>query len=457
MAGRPHVLVPWYATAVPRRQARGGAHGDRADRAALRRDAATRSTGPTTTATSSSTRPRSRRSSCGSSTGTGRSSRAGAPSTRAGTRCRSCTPPRTRSRRARSSTSRSSWTSSARVGSARRASPRRRRLRAAAPARRAGVRARPRHRPRAPAGRRRDGLGEDITTYLPEGSAAPELPLAGEWTLGSFCAHLAGVDQWPEAAGVGPGAQLAQLGATSRPRWTSRCGRRAVARGTRSGARRGPVRFVNSLGLGDPPQSTRSARAPGSLPAPALQARRRARRGRAIARGARGHRRRGHGRLQGPVRARGRGPRRARAALRARAWSLPRRRPRGPARRAGDREVLAPHADRVSYDAPIRSVADLAAVASRRRRSTSSPRASAAPAAASSSTPTATPTASACTAAGWASWAWPRADRAAGVALPPRHAQRRRAPRRTTTSTRPPGCRRARSTPRAATTGFRRE
>jgi len=97
------------------------------------------------------------------------------------------------------------------------------------------------------------GLGEDITTYLPEGSAAPELPLAGEWTLGSFCAHLAGVEQWTEE----PPWDLAHnwrnwayesaaLDLALRQAGTSIAD--ALGRAPR------PVRFVNSFGLGDPPQ-----------------------------------------------------------------------------------------------------------------------------------------------------------------------------------------------------------
>src|SRR5262249_38036919 len=40
-----------------------------------------------------------------------------------------------------------------------------------------------------------EGLGEDITLFAdPEG---PELALAGTWTLGSFCAHLDALEQWP--------------------------------------------------------------------------------------------------------------------------------------------------------------------------------------------------------------------------------------------------------------------
>jgi len=97
------------------------------------------------------------------------------------------------------------------------------------------------------------GLGEDITTYLPEGSAAPELPLAGEWTLGSFCAHLATVEQWTEE----PPWDLAHnwrnwayesaaLDLALRQAGMSVAD--ALGRAPR------PVRFVNSFGLGDPPQ-----------------------------------------------------------------------------------------------------------------------------------------------------------------------------------------------------------
>src|SRR6478752_2974132 len=48
-----------------------------------------------------------------------------------------------------------------------------------------------------------DGLGEDISIHIEDGSslheAQPALPLAGEWTLGGFCDHLATLDQWPVA------------------------------------------------------------------------------------------------------------------------------------------------------------------------------------------------------------------------------------------------------------------
>ena len=136
-----------------------------------------------------------------------------------------------------------------------------------------------------PARRRRGGPaartsrryeGEDDTLHV----LGPVLPLAGEWTLGSLCDHLAELDQWP----VAPEWDMAR-------RWRNwafesaaldlalnQAGRalHEVARPRR----RGRVRFVNSLGLGEPPDFD-PIRAPARAPSrPALQARRHARPGR---------------------------------------------------------------------------------------------------------------------------------------------------------------------------------
>ena len=47
-----------------------------------------------------------------------------------------------------------------------------------------------------------EGLGEDVTYDAPDHdhlqAAGPVLPLAGAWTLESFCDHLATLDLWPE-------------------------------------------------------------------------------------------------------------------------------------------------------------------------------------------------------------------------------------------------------------------
>src|SRR5215218_7898890 len=96
-----------------------------------------------------------------------------------------------------------------------------------------------------------EGLGEDITVYLPEGTAAPRLELAGEWTLGSFCEHLAAIDQWTEP----PKWDLALAWRN----WAYESAALDLALRQAGEALHdvlglAPVRFVNSFGLGDPPQ-----------------------------------------------------------------------------------------------------------------------------------------------------------------------------------------------------------
>jgi hypothetical protein len=101
-----------------------------------------------------------------------------------------------------------------------------------------------------------DGLGEDVSPYEAEDDTlhvlAPELQLGGEWTLGALCDRLGEIDLWP----VAPRFDLARRWR----RWAfesaaldlalNQAGRplhEVVDRAPR------PVRFVNSLGLGDPP------------------------------------------------------------------------------------------------------------------------------------------------------------------------------------------------------------
>src|SRR5690349_19190069 len=47
-----------------------------------------------------------------------------------------------------------------------------------------------------------DGLGEDISIHVEDGTSLHEsqlaLPLAGEWALAGFCDHLATLEQWIE-------------------------------------------------------------------------------------------------------------------------------------------------------------------------------------------------------------------------------------------------------------------
>jgi L-alanine-DL-glutamate epimerase-like enolase superfamily enzyme len=101
-----------------------------------------------------------------------------------------------------------------------------------------------------------DGLGEDVSPFEDESSTlhvlGPVLPLAGDWTLRSFCAHLAGLDQWP----IPPQWDMAR-------RWRNWAFESAALDLALNQADRPlhellgreprPLRFVNSLGLGEPP------------------------------------------------------------------------------------------------------------------------------------------------------------------------------------------------------------
>ena len=115
-----------------------------------------------------------------------------------------------------------------------------------------------------------DGLGEDIAVFREDGTALhearPALPLEGKWTLAGFCEHVAELELWPEP-----------------PEWDSAVRYRnwafesaaldlALRQAGRSlhdvlGLEPQPVRFVNSLGLGEEPSiepvRRRLARSPG--------------------------------------------------------------------------------------------------------------------------------------------------------------------------------------------------
>jgi hypothetical protein len=115
-----------------------------------------------------------------------------------------------------------------------------------------------------------DGLGEDVSVYREDGTALhqtrPSLPLEGEWTLAGFCDHVATLELWPQP-----------------PEWDGalRCRNwafessaldLALRQAGRSlhdvlGIKPQPVRFVNSLGLGEEPSieplRRRLARSPG--------------------------------------------------------------------------------------------------------------------------------------------------------------------------------------------------
>jgi L-alanine-DL-glutamate epimerase-like enolase superfamily enzyme len=100
------------------------------------------------------------------------------------------------------------------------------------------------------------GLGEDVSVHVEDGTSLhetqPTLPLAGEWTLAGFCDHLATLDPWPKPP---------EWEAARRYRnWAfeSAALDLALRQAGRSlhdvlGLEPRPVRFVNSLGLGEQP------------------------------------------------------------------------------------------------------------------------------------------------------------------------------------------------------------
>ena len=105
-------------------------------------------------------------------------------------------------------------------------------------------------------GRGAEGLGEDVSPYEGEDDTLhvtrPELPLTGEWTLESFCDQLAGLDQWPVPPqwDVGRRWRNWAFESAALDLALNQAGQplhETVGREPR------PLRFVNSLGLGEPP------------------------------------------------------------------------------------------------------------------------------------------------------------------------------------------------------------
>ena len=101
-----------------------------------------------------------------------------------------------------------------------------------------------------------DGLGEDVSVHVEDGTSLhetqPALPLAGEWTLAGFCAHLATLDPWPtppewQAARRFRNWAFESAALDLALRQAGRALHDVLGLDPR------PVRFVNSLGLGEQP------------------------------------------------------------------------------------------------------------------------------------------------------------------------------------------------------------
>lgn len=115
-----------------------------------------------------------------------------------------------------------------------------------------------------------EGLGEDVSIHVEDGTSLhetnPDLPLAGEWTLASFCEQVATLDLWPQPPewDLAPNLRFWALESAALDLALNQAGRplHEVL-----GIAPRPVRFVNSLGLGDEPTieplRRRLARSPG--------------------------------------------------------------------------------------------------------------------------------------------------------------------------------------------------
>jgi hypothetical protein len=115
-----------------------------------------------------------------------------------------------------------------------------------------------------------DGLGEDVSVFREDGTALhetrPALPLEGEWTLAGFCEHLATLELWskpPEWHGALRYRQWAFESAAL----DLALRQAGLSLHDVLGLEPQPVRFVNSLGLGNEPSieplRRRLARSPG--------------------------------------------------------------------------------------------------------------------------------------------------------------------------------------------------
>jgi L-alanine-DL-glutamate epimerase-like enolase superfamily enzyme len=115
-----------------------------------------------------------------------------------------------------------------------------------------------------------DGLGEDASVFHEDGTTLhetrPALPLRGEWTLAGFCAHLAALDLWPQPP---EWDGLVRLRSWAFEAAALDLALRQAGRPLHDvlGLTPQPVRFVNSLGLGEVPSieplRRRLARSPG--------------------------------------------------------------------------------------------------------------------------------------------------------------------------------------------------
>jgi hypothetical protein len=101
-----------------------------------------------------------------------------------------------------------------------------------------------------------EGLGEDVTYDAEDHdvlqAAGPVLPLAGEWTLSSFCDHVEGLELWPEPPRREP-SRLYRVWAYESTALDLALRQAGTSLHAAVGREPRPVRFVVSLRLGEPP------------------------------------------------------------------------------------------------------------------------------------------------------------------------------------------------------------
>ena len=101
-----------------------------------------------------------------------------------------------------------------------------------------------------------DGVGEDVSYDPPDHdrlqAAGPVLPLAGRWTLASFCDHLEGLDLWPQPP-EREASRHYRLWAYESAALDLALRQAGTSLHERLGRPPKPVRFVVSLRLGEPP------------------------------------------------------------------------------------------------------------------------------------------------------------------------------------------------------------
>ncbi len=99
------------------------------------------------------------------------------------------------------------------------------------------------------------GVGEDIMPDHDAFAAQAPLPLAGSWTLESFCDHLAAIEQWEEPPEWGDMARRWRNWTYESAALDLALRQAGIPLHEALGREPRPVTFVNSLGLGDEPSA----------------------------------------------------------------------------------------------------------------------------------------------------------------------------------------------------------